>query len=56
MEEYAHVLIKASGITGVIIAITETSYGYIYTIEADKPDKYGYYPLFFCAEEELEAL
>lgn len=63
IPEYAHVRIKASGITGVVVDISITSKGLtVYIVESDEkgvPGGYGdpeYWKLFDCIESEIEEI
>ncbi len=64
IEEYSHVRIKTSGITGQVIDVSKVNGEYQYIVESDEknvpggwweasPDSWN---LFNCTEDELEKL
>ncbi len=62
IPEYAHVRIKATGITGVVVDIRKNKGETVYTVESDEkgvPGGYGdpkYWKLFDCVESEIEEI
>lgn len=60
IEEYDHVVIKATGIPGVVVDIYEKNGKKIYTVESDEKGvsggigEDGSYKLFACLAEEIE--
>ena len=62
IEEYGHVRIKKTGITGIVVDITEYTDRTVYVVESDEkgvPGGYGgknSWKLFWCEEEEIEEI
>lgn len=60
INEYDHVTIKATGITGVVVNKTEKQGKQLYTVESDEKGVPGGagepdgWKLFVCVEEEIE--
>ena len=52
---YEHVKIKATGQIGTVVDIRHTT-GDFFTVEGDRRDDSGIYPLFDCRPEDLEPL
>lgn len=60
INEYDHVMIKATGIAGIVVSKIEKNGEHLYTVESDEkgvpggagePDDWK---LFICVEDELE--
>ena len=62
IKEYDRVIIKKTGVTGIVVDISETRIGRNYIVESDEKgvsDGYGSadsWKLFDCEENELERI
>ena len=55
IAEYDKVIIKATGVTGEVIDVSEQDGQTLYTVESDKMGEDGY-PRFVCAEHQIEKI